>query len=169
MRIFINGQAHQIDAGPDAPLLWVLRNDLGLTAAKYGCGIGKCGACTVLVDGRAQRSCMILMRDVTGLPVTTLEGLAPTGADASNAAIVPLRNTFLAEQAAQCGYCIPGILMSAIALLDATPDPTRRQIREALADNLCRCGSQPRILRAVERAARTIRIEGKQDGTDVRS
>ena len=170
VRIVVNGQGHEIDAGPDVPLLSILRNDLGLSAAKYGCGIGKCGACTVLVDGQARRSCMIQAHEVAGQPVTTLEGLPHAGADASSS-IVPLREAFLAEQAAQCGYCIPGILISAVALLETTPAPTRRQIQDALADNLCRCGSQPRIIRAVERAARTIRNESIhiQGGADVRA
>ena len=156
MRIVVNGREQEIVAGPDASLLGVLRGDLGLTAAKYGCGIGKCGACTVLVDGRARRSCMIPVQEAANVQVTTLEGLSNAREDASNAAIVPLRDAFLAEQAAQCGYCLPGILMSAIALLDTNPAPTRRQVQDALADNLCRCGSQPRIIRAVERAARAI-------------
>ena len=156
MQIVVNGREQEIVAGPDALLLGVLRGNLGLTAAKYGCGIGKCGACTVLVDGRARRSCMIPVHEVANLQVTTLEGLPHAGVDALASSIVPLRDAFLAEQAAQCGYCLPGILMSAVALLDTTPAPTRRQIKDALADNLCRCGSQPRIIRAVERAARAV-------------
>ena len=148
VRIIVNGRGHDIEAGHDVPLLHVLRNDLGLTAAKYGCGIGKCGACTVLVDGQARRSCMIPLHEAAGVSVTTLEGLAPTGARH------PLRDAFVAEQAAQCGYCIPGIVMTAAALLNETPDPTPRQIQDALAENLCRCGSHPRIIRAIARAAR---------------
>ena len=147
MQITINGERHEIDAAPETPLLYALRNDLGLTAAKYGCGIGKCGACTVLIDGMARRSCMIPLREVGEGAVTTLEGL---GADRSPH---PLQTAFVAEGAAQCGYCIPGIVMSAAALLNATAAPTRERITEALAENLCRCGSHPRIIRAVERAA----------------
>jgi len=156
VHIIVNGHGHEIDAGPDASLLQVLRNDLRFTAAKYGCGIGKCGACTVLVDGQPRRSCMIPLHEAAGTAITTLEGFAHAEADASHSAIVQLRDAFLAEQAAQCGYCLSGILISAVALLDTTPAPTRRQIQDALADNLCRCGSQPRIIRAVERAARSI-------------
>lgn len=155
MQMTVNGERHEIDAAPDTPILSILRNDLGLTAAKYGCGIGKCGACTVLVDGVPRRSCLIPLREVADVPdtgITTLEGLDNPG----------LREAFIAEQAAQCGYCIPGIVMTAAALLDATPAPTRIQIQDALAENLCRCGSHPRILRAVERAA--VTMNGGSDG-----
>lgn len=148
MRITVNGQGHDIEAGHDVPLLYILRNDLGLTAAKYGCGIGKCGACTVLVDGRARRSCMIPLHEAARVSITTFEGLDPSGARH------PLQDAFVAEQAAQCGYCIPGIVMTAAALLGDTPDPTPRQIQDALAENLCRCGSHPRIIRAIVLAAR---------------
>lgn len=147
MRITINGERHQLDAAPDVSLLYVLRNDLGLTAAKYGCGIGKCGACTVHIDGVARRSCMVPLREVSEAAVTTLEGLGADGVPH------PLQGAFVAEGAAQCGYCVPGIVMSAAALLKVTPSVIRSEIRDALAENLCRCGSHPRILRAVERAA----------------
>jgi len=169
VRIIVNGQAHNVDAERDVTLLSILRNDLGLTAAKYGCGIGKCGACTVLVEERARRSCMIPFDEASGVAITTLEGFAQPGSDTPWSLMVPLRDAFLAEQAAQCGYCIPGILITAVALLDTTPNPSRHQIQDALADNLCRCGSQPRIIRAVERAARTIRIAGIQSGADDQS
>lgn len=152
VQIIVNGQVHDIDAGQDVPLLYILRNDMGLTAAKYGCGIGKCGACTVLVDGKAHRSCMIPLREAADVSITTLEGLAPPGSGARH----PLQEAFIVEQAAQCGYCIPGIVMTAAALLHETADPTRRQIQDALAENLCRCGSHPRIIRAIELAARII-------------
>jgi len=151
MQIRVNRTHHDIDAASDVPLLYILRNALGLTAAKYGCGIGKCGACTVLIDGMARRSCMIPLREVGDGEVTTLEGLGADGA------MHPLQAAFIAEGAAQCGYCIPGIVMTAAALLDflpaASPAPTRSEIMDALAENLCRCGSHPRIIRAVERAA----------------
>lgn len=160
MQITVNGDRHDINVAPDVPLLYVLRNGLGLTAAKYGCGIGKCGACTVLIDGVARRSCMITLREVgdTGdVAITTLEGLG------SNGARHPLQAAFVAEGAAQCGYCIPGIVMTAAALLDSMPTPTRTQIQEALAENLCRCGSHPRVIRAIERAS-TLMKDGS-DGT----
>jgi nicotinate dehydrogenase subunit A len=151
MQITVNGQRHDIDADPDVPLLTILRNDLGLTAAKYGCGIGKCGACTVLVDGEARRSCMVTLGGAGEAAITTLEGLS-----ARDGGPHPLKDAFVAEGAAQCGYCIPGIVMTAAALLDMSPSPDRAGIREALAGNLCRCGSQPRIVRAVERAAHAM-------------
>ncbi len=154
MQITVNGARHDIDAAPDVPLLYVLRNDLGLTAAKYGCGIGRCGACTVLIDGVAQRSCMTPLREVGGtggVEITTLEGLG------SGDALHPLQEAFVTEQAAQCGYCLSGIVMTAAALLDSTPDPDCGQIQEPLAENLCRCGSHPRIIRAVERAASAMK------------
>jgi nicotinate dehydrogenase subunit A len=127
------------------PLLYALRNDLGLHAAKYGCGLGKCGSCTVFVDGEAEFSCMVTMADVAGKHVTTLEGLAP-GDD-----LHPLQQAILDEQAAQCGYCIPGIVMTAAALLERDPKPSEGQVRQALAGTICRCGAQPRILRAIQR------------------
>jgi nicotinate dehydrogenase subunit A len=151
VQITVNGERHEIDAAPNIPLLYILRNDLGLTAAKYGCGIGKCGACTVLVDGVVRRSCMIPLGEVGDVRITTLEGLGMEGSPH------PLQEAFVMEQAAQCGYCIPGIVMSAAALLNSAPVPTREQIQDALAENLCRCGSHPRIIRAVERAARSMR------------
>jgi len=131
------------------PLLYVLRNDLALTGTHFGCGLAQCGACTVLVDGKAVRSCVTPARAVAGMEVTTIEGLGtPAKPDALQAA-------FIAEQAAQCGYCTAGIIMSAKALLKATPRPTRDQVCEALAGNLCRCGSHDRVIRAVLRAAGT--------------
>ena len=147
----VNGRRHTIDAAPETPLLYVLRNDLGLNAAKYGCGFSQCGACTVVVDGEAIRSCTTPASAVVGKKITTLESLGTIDAPG------PLQRAFIAEQAAQCGYCIAGMMMSAQALLASTPDPTEPQIRAALAGNLCRCGTHNRIVRAVQRAAR----EGK--------
>ena len=147
----VNGTRRTVDAADDAPLLYVLRNDLGLNAAKYGCGLAQCGACTVVVDGSAIRSCTTPASSVIGKKITTLEGLGTLDAPG------PLQRAFIAEQAAQCGYCIAGMMMSAQALLARTPDPTEAQIRAALAGNLCRCGTHNRIVRAVQRAAR----EGK--------
>jgi len=165
VQITVNGQGHDIDAGRDVPLLFILRNDLGLTAAKYGCGIGKCGACTVLVDGQARRSCMIPLHEAADVSITTLEGLAHAGSAARRSRMIALRDAFIAEQAAQCGYCIPGIVITAAALLDETSNPTPRQIRDALAENLCRCGSHPRIIRAIARAAE-LRVRMAKGGTD---
>jgi nicotinate dehydrogenase subunit A len=144
----VNGSNREVEASdPDVPLLYVLRNDLGLTGTHFGCGLAQCGACTVLVAGRAVHSCVTPARAVAGQEVTTIEGLGtPARPDALQAA-------FIAEQAAQCGYCTAGIIMSAKALLATTPRPTRQQVCDALAGNLCRCGSHDRVIRAVLRAA----------------
>jgi nicotinate dehydrogenase subunit A len=143
----LNGRRVSVDAEPDTPLLYVLRDDLGLNAAKFGCGLGQCGACTVLVEGEAIFSCLTPIAMVEGKKVTTLEGLG-TMADPGK-----LQQAFISEQAAQCGYCIPGMMMRAAALLAQTPHPTDAQVREAMQPNLCRCGTHMRILRAVKRAA----------------
>ena len=145
----VNGQTRAVPAEPDTPLLYVLRNDLGLNAAKFGCGLAQCGACTVLVNGRPVRSCVTEVGSLDGAEVTTLEGLGTI------AEPHPLQAAFIDEQAAQCGYCINGMIMSAKALLDDTPHPTEAQVREGLASNLCRCGTHNRIVRAVLRAAQT--------------
>jgi nicotinate dehydrogenase subunit A len=143
----VNGQDHQIDADPDTPLLYVLRDDLKLNAAKFGCGLGQCGACTVMVDGNAVLSCVTPLLLVAGKQVTTLEGLGTIAAPA------PIQRAFMEEQAAQCGYCIAGMMMRAQALLQKNSKPTDEQIRAELEPNLCRCGTHMRILRAVHRAA----------------
>jgi nicotinate dehydrogenase subunit A len=145
--ITVNGREHEVAAEPETPLLYVLRNELGLVAAKYGCGLGRCGACTVHLDGAPVFSCILPVGDVGDRAVTTLEGLGTIGD------LHPLQQAFLDEQAAQCGYCAPGIIMTAAALLDRNPTPTDAEVREALAGTLCRCGSHPRILRAIVRAA----------------
>jgi nicotinate dehydrogenase subunit A len=132
---------------PDEPLLYVLRNALSLTGAKFGCGLGQCGACTVIVDGDAVRSCLLPVSKVVGKKVTTIEGLGTPEHPH------PLQAAFVAEQAVQCGYCSAGIVMTCAALLARKPDPTRADVRQALAGNLCRCGTHPRVLRAVLRAA----------------
>jgi nicotinate dehydrogenase subunit A len=144
----INGKALTVESwDPDQPLLYVLRNGLGLQGAKFGCGLGQCGACTVLLDGKAVRSCLTPIRQVTGRSVTTIESLgSPESPDAVQAA-------FIAEQAAQCGYCTNGMIMSTVSLLRSNPHPTDDQIRNGLAGNLCRCGTYTRILSAVQRAA----------------
>ena len=145
----VNGVSRSVPAEPDTPLLYVLRNDLALNGAKYGCGLAQCGACTVLVDGKAVRSCATPIAAVERSEITTLEGLG--AADKLH----PLQQAFIDEQAAQCGYCSSGMIMSAKALLDRNPRPSEADIRAALAGNLCRCGAHNRIIRAVARAAGT--------------
>jgi len=145
----INGAARTVRTDADTPLLYVLRNDLELNGPKYGCGLAQCGACTVHIDGRAARSCVTPVSSVGGKSVTTLEGIGTLDK------LHPLQKAFLDEQAAQCGYCTSGMIMSAKALLDANPKPTEAQIKQALASNLCRCGSHNRIVRAVQRAAQS--------------
>jgi len=146
----VNGRRRTVAAAPETPLLYILRNDLELNAAKFGCGMAQCGACTVLVDGKPVRSCVTPALAVKDTKITTLEGLG----SASN--LHPLQKAFIDEQAAQCGYCIAGMLMSAKALLDETPHPTEAEIRQALAGNLCRCGTHNRIVRAIQRAAKEM-------------
>src|SRR5271167_230912 len=147
MRLKVNGRDHEIEADADTPLLYVLRDDLKLNAAKFGCGLGQCGACTVIVDGKAVLSCVTPLLLLEGKQVTTLEGLGTIQAPA------PIQRAFIEEQAAQCGYCIAGMTMRAQALLQKNPKPTDEQIRAELERNLCRCGTHMRILRAVHRAA----------------
>ncbi len=147
----VNGAVHSVSAEPDTPLLYVLRNDLELNAAKFGCGLGQCGACTVLVDGAPMRSCIAPIGELGESEITTLEGLGTVGRPH------PLLTAFIAEQAVQCGYCIPGMVMLAKALLDRIQEPSEAEIRLGLAGNLCRCGTHNRIVRAVLRAARTGR------------
>jgi nicotinate dehydrogenase subunit A len=144
----VNGQRRTLSAEPDTPLLYVLRGELGLNGAKYGCGLGQCGACTVLKGGQPLRSCIARIGQLEGAEITTLEGLAAGGQ------LHPLQRAFLDEQAGQCAYCIPGMVMTAVALLKARPDPTVPEIQAALDANLCRCGSHDRIVKAVQRAAR---------------
>ncbi len=147
-RFSVNGSARSVAVrDPAQPLLYLLRNTLGLTGAKFGCGLGQCGACTVLVDGEAARSCSVPVSAVAGRSVTTIEGLG------SPEQPHPVQAAFIAEQAAQCGYCANGMVMTGAALLAKTPQPSLDQAKEALAGNLCRCGTHHRILRAVMRAA----------------
>ena len=147
----VNGRVHRLDADPDTPLLYVLREDLHLNGAKYGCGLGQCGACTVLIDGRAVFSCVVPISVLANRRILTLEGLG------SSEAPGPLQRAFIEEQAAQCGFCIPGMMLRAQALLNANKDPTELEIRRHLQPNLCRCGTQMRIVKAVLRAARYMR------------
>lgn len=146
IRIRVNNADHQVDAEPGTPLLYVLRNDLELNGPKYGCGLGECGACTVLVDGVAARSCVIPVKGVVGREVTTLEGLSVDRRPD------PVQEAFIQEQAAQCGYCLNGMIMTVKALLLREPRPTPQQIRSELEFNLCRCGTHIEILRAAQLA-----------------
>jgi aerobic-type carbon monoxide dehydrogenase small subunit (CoxS/CutS family) len=146
----VNGQAHQVDVDPDTPLLYVLRNDLALHGAKFGCGLGQCGACTVLIDDKPAFSCLVPVAALGERKVRTLEGLHADGK------LAPLPAAFEAEQAAQCGYCIAGMIVRAQALLEHNPRPTEEEVRSHLAPNLCRCGTHMRILRAVRRAAEAM-------------
>ena len=143
----VNGKTRVVDTEPDVPLLYVLRNDLELNGPKFGCGMAQCGACTVLMDGNAIRSCVTPVSAVQNKPVTTLEGLGTTKK------LHKIQQAFIDEQAAQCGYCINGMIMTTKALLDKTPKPTETEIKRALDGNLCRCGTHIRILRAVKRAS----------------
>jgi aerobic-type carbon monoxide dehydrogenase small subunit (CoxS/CutS family) len=150
MTLKVNGREHQVDAEPETPLLYVLREDIKLNAAKFGCGLGQCGSCTVIVDGKAVLSCVTPLVLLEGKQVTTLEGLGTV----SNPA--PIQRAFMEEQAAQCGYCIAGMMMRAQALLLRNSRPTDEEIRAELEPHLCRCGTHMRILRAVHRAARLM-------------
>ena len=150
MTLKVNGRDHQVDADPDTPLLYVLRDDLSLNAAKFGCGLGQCGSCTVIVDGKAVLSCVTPLLLLEGKQVTTLEGLGTISEPA------PIQRAFMEEQAAQCGYCIAGMMMRAQALLQKNSKPTDQEIRTELEQNMCRCGTHMRILSAVRRAARLM-------------
>jgi nicotinate dehydrogenase subunit A len=143
----VNGKTQTVDVDPETPLLYVLRNDLQLNGPKFGCGLAQCGACTVILNGNAIRSCVTQVSAVQNQPVTTLEGLGSTKK------MHKIQQAFVDEQAVQCGYCINGMIMTSKALLDKNPKPTDDQIKEALAGNLCRCGTHTRILRAVKRAS----------------
>jgi nicotinate dehydrogenase subunit A len=149
-RITVNGTLHVVDATSDTPLLYVLRNDLGLSGPKFGCGLGQCGACAAIVGGKLVRTCSITLRDVGKDPVMTLEGLG------TSQKLHPLQKAFIDEQAAQCGYCSSGMIMAAKALLDRNRKPTSEDIKSALVDQLCRCGAHNRIVHAVQRAAAEI-------------
>jgi nicotinate dehydrogenase subunit A len=148
--LVVNGTSHRLDVEPDTPLLYVLRDNLGLNGPKFGCGLAQCGACTVLVEGATARSCSVPVAKVAGKKVTTLEGLG------SSAKPHPIQKAFIEEQAVQCGYCVNGMVMTSAALLARKANPSEREIKQALAGNLCRCGTQPRVVRAVKRAARLM-------------
>jgi len=146
LRLRVNGKVRAVQAEPDTPLLWVLRDDLQLTGTKFGCGVGACGACTVHLDGEAVRSCITPVSAVVGKAVTTIEGLSPAGEH-------PLQRAWVAEDVPQCGYCQAGQIMQAAALLEATPRPSDGEIDIAMTGNICRCGTYDRIRRAIHRAA----------------
>ena len=150
LHLTINGQTHETSLSPDTSLLYFLRNDLELNGPKYGCGLGQCGSCTVLVDGQAARSCVIPIDGVQGRRVTTLEGLGTITTPHL------IQQAFIAEQAAQCGYCLNGMIMMTASLLARNPLPTEQQIRSELSANFCRCGTHVEIMRAVQRAARMM-------------
>src|SRR6266478_5134275 len=146
-RLTVNGVSHAVTAAPETPLLYVLRNDLGLNGPKFGCGLGQCGACAALVGGKLARSCSISLRDVAGDAIITLEGLG------TMQKLHPLQKAFIDMQAAQCGYCSNGMIMAAKALLDRNPRPSDEEIKDALADQLCRCGTHNRVVSAVRKVA----------------
>jgi aerobic-type carbon monoxide dehydrogenase small subunit (CoxS/CutS family) len=145
-RLTVNGKTETVDVPPDTPLLWVIRENLGLTGTKYGCGIAACGSCTVHLDGEPIRSCVTPIREASEKNITTIEGLSPDGSH-------PLQKAFVEENAPQCGYCISGQIMTAAALLEKTPNPTDADIDLAMDGNLCRCGTYQRIRKAIHRAA----------------
>ncbi len=151
----INGKRYSASYPPDTPLLYVLREELGLTGTKYGCGEGMCGACTVLLDGTARRSCQIPLSAATSKSITTLEGLEKDGL------LHPVQQAFLDAGAFQCAYCTPGMIMSSVSLLHANPQPTTEQIVQAMQGNICRCGAHPRIIEAIQRASGKMQERAK--------
>lgn len=156
MDLTINGQRHTIQSDPERPLLWVLRNELDLTGAKYGCGEGQCGACTVLLDGVAHRSCITPVYTVAGREITTVEGLA------DGERLHPVQQAFIDCDAMQCGYCTGGMVLSTVALLRKSPTPSDAEIKQKLDGNLCRCGTYNRILAAVHKAAGAMQASNKE-------
>jgi nicotinate dehydrogenase subunit A len=160
IRLTVNGEARDVTAAPETPLLYVLRNDLGLTGPKFGCGLGQCGACMVHIDGDAVRSCTTPLSSATRGPITTIEGLGSP--DKPH----PVQQAFIDEQAAQCGYCINGMIMATAALVAKTKSPSNQQIRSTLNGNLCRCGTHMRILRAAERAVAAVSAQNGKGGAD---
>src|SRR3984893_15082837 len=151
MELVVNQKHYRLEVHPDRMLLWVLRNELGLTGSKYGCGEGQCGACTVLIDGEPPRSCVPPASSVAGKPITTIEGLAQNGH------LHPLQEAFIQADAMQCGYCTPGMIMSGVGLLRKTPHPSEPEIRRAMEGNVCRCGTYPRIVAAVQLAEKLMK------------
>ncbi len=158
IHLVINGRPYTVEADPQTSLLTLLREHLDLTGTKYGCGEGQCGACTVLVDGKAQRSCVTRATAVAQKPITTIEGLA------KGEQFHPVQEAFLAEGALQCGYCTLGMILSAVALLDRNPHPSQAEVVDFMDGNICRCGTYSRILNAIQRAAKTRSVAGKVVG-----
>jgi len=151
IRFNLNGKKTEITIDPTLTLMWVLRDQFGLTGTKYGCGIGACGACTVLVDNAAYRSCMLQVGDIADQSIVTIEGLSKNGQ------LHPLQTAFMEKDALQCGYCTPGMIMNALGLLIRNPEPSRREIIEAMEDNLCRCGTYGRIIESIQMAAKEMK------------
>ena len=147
----VNGIDRQVDEDPDTPLLWVLRDNLGITSVKYTCGIAECGMCTVLIDGEAQRSCVVNVKDAVGSKITTIEGLPENH---------PVKMAWIEKQVPQCGYCQPGIMLQTVDFLSRNPNPTEEQINDAMDDVICRCGSHPRIKKAIQMAAEMTAKQG---------
>ena len=154
MQITVNGKMHEVGSDPQTPLLWVLRDEIGLTGTKYGCGVGQCGACTVHLNGQPVRSCLLTLADVAGAPVTTIEGIG------TPATLALIQQVWIDHQVAQCGYCQSGQIMSAAALLSVTPTPSDADIDAAMAGNLCRCGTYPRIRAAIHDIAKRLQQGG---------
>ena len=152
--LIINGESHTLGVPPDMPLLWALRDKLNLLGTKYSCGIGICGSCTVLVHGVPMRSCMMPVRSLAGSEITTIEGLSPDGAH-------PVQEAWKAEDVAQCGYCQGGQILAATALLERNPDPVDADIDKAMSGHLCRCGTYPRIRKAIKLAAQNMKTKGE--------
>ncbi len=146
MKISVNGKSHEVDVEPDTPLLWVVREQLGLTGTKFGCGIAQCGACTMHVNGTPMRTCVLPVSAVAGAEITTIEGIGADG-------LHPVQEAWIAEQVPQCGYCQSGQIMSAVALLENNPNPSDEQINQAMSGNVCRCGMYSRIRSAIKKAA----------------
>jgi len=147
----VNGKMYKIDASPETPLLWILRDNLGFTSVKYGCGIGECGSCTVLVDGQAERSCTVAVDSVQDSAIQTIEGLP---------ADHPVKQAWIAEQVPQCGYCQPGMILQAADFLTSDPNASEKEMAEAMDDVICRCGTHPRVMTAMKRAANQIKTQG---------
>ena len=154
LRLTVNAQPREVDVDDDMPLLWVLRDSLGLTGTKFGCGVGVCGACTVLEKGKALRSCQVAAREAAGRSFTTIEGLS---ADANH----PCQHAWIEEDVAQCGFCQPGMILTACALLREHPDPSDEMIDEAMSASVCRCGTYPRMRKAIPRAAALLREKAR--------
>jgi len=150
--LIVNGINRQVDEDPDTPLLWVLRDNLGITSVKYTCGIAECGMCTVLIDGEAQRSCVVYVKDVLGTKITTIEGLPENH---------PVKVAWIEKQVPQCGYCQPGIMLQTVDFLSRNPNPTEEQVNGAMDNVICRCGTHPRIKKAIQMAAEMTARQGR--------